>query len=174
MDMVSQSTVALVLLLRTYALWGRNLLILVLIGTVGLGIPGIGIWSVVLTSCVNVFDTSVASQLNLITMLFSLISVVFDLLIVVFTGIRWYQLWRSMKLTEGDLALLIMRNGIVQYTFVFLGQLSTVIMFWTAPVSKSGVAPRYESLLRSSDGANWGGKFYCSVIGSQHPFTLHA
>jgi hypothetical protein len=46
-----------------------------------------------------------------ITMLFSLISVIFDLLIVVFTGIRWYQLWRTMKLTEGDLAILIMRNG---------------------------------------------------------------
>jgi hypothetical protein len=73
---------AVVLLLRTYALWGRNLLVLVLIGTVGLGIPGIGIvglplhelascltgaskWSIVPTSCVNTFDTSVASQLKL-------------------------------------------------------------------------------------------------------------
>jgi hypothetical protein len=39
-----------ILLLRTYALWNRNHLILILHGTVGLGIPGIGIVSSVIAS----------------------------------------------------------------------------------------------------------------------------
>ncbi|KAF8576960.1 hypothetical protein K439DRAFT_1622454 [Ramaria rubella] len=65
MDIVSQITVAFILLLRTYALWGENLLVLIMLGFVGSGIPGIGIWSIVLTNCGYTFDASQESQLKL-------------------------------------------------------------------------------------------------------------
>ncbi|KAF8580163.1 hypothetical protein K439DRAFT_1620021 [Ramaria rubella] len=66
MDIVSQITVAFILLLRTYALWGENLLVLIMLGFVGSGIPGIGIWSIVLTNCGYTFDASQESQLKLV------------------------------------------------------------------------------------------------------------
>ncbi|KAF8583532.1 hypothetical protein K439DRAFT_1661237 [Ramaria rubella] len=130
MDILSQTTVAVILLLRTYALWNQNPLVLILLGIVGLSIPGIGIWSIVLTNCVYTFDASVQSQLKLITMLFSLLTVIFDTLVVILTVYRYFQLQRVMKMSEGTLLRLIIQNGLVHYAVLFVAHMSGVIIFW--------------------------------------------
>ncbi|KAF8523106.1 hypothetical protein BU17DRAFT_64005 [Hysterangium stoloniferum] len=105
MDIVSQGSVAVILLLRTCALWHHNIYIIISLGVPVLGIGVIG------------FSWSLIDYIpGRITMLYSLVTVIFDTMVIIATlyqcrgGLRRWKGPRSESLLS-----LTLENGLVYY-----------------------------------------------------------
>ncbi|KAF8523107.1 hypothetical protein BU17DRAFT_64006 [Hysterangium stoloniferum] len=105
MDIVSQGSVAVILLLRTSALWHHNIYIIISLGIPALGISAIGFsWSLIIYIP------------GRITMLYSLVTVIFDTMVIIATLYQcrgWLRRWKEPR--SESLLSLTLKNGLVYY-----------------------------------------------------------
>jgi len=138
-EIFSQCVIAVIMGLRTYAIWDRNRLVLLVLVCVGSTVPGIGIFlgvSIANGSHSQQFTNAVSFR----SMLLSLMSLIFDFAVICLTIGRSVQLKRVHRYTPGGVLDTILRDGSIYFIALAATHLLNVLTFWFAPEALVGLA----------------------------------
>jgi len=138
MDIFAQITVAVILTLRTYAIYNRSLKILALVGSLGTVIPAIGFWiSGTLTAGSHTAQSD--SPIPFRSMLLSLFTLIFDTVVICLTIWKSLQERGARRNRRQSVLDLILFNGSIYYCALSSTHIFNILLYWLAPRGLCGI-----------------------------------
>ncbi|KAF8521285.1 hypothetical protein JB92DRAFT_2891180 [Gautieria morchelliformis] len=124
---LSPSIIAVVLGLRTYAIWEQNRLVLLILVCIGASIPVTGIL-VVLTFKPGSHSAQLTRDTPFRSMLQSLMGLIFDTTVIILTVAKSVQSRKMYR--RGGFLDVIVRDGCIYFTVLATTQLINLLVYW--------------------------------------------
>ncbi|KAF8526473.1 hypothetical protein JB92DRAFT_2872045 [Gautieria morchelliformis] len=137
---LSQSIIAVVLGLRTYAIWERNRLVLLILVCIGASIPTTGIL-MILAYKPGSHTAQVTREVPFRSMLQSLMALIFDTTVIILTVAKSVQSRKMYRYhPRGGFLDMIVRDGCIYFFVLATTQLINALIYWLAPEGLVGIS----------------------------------
>ncbi|KAF8581668.1 hypothetical protein K439DRAFT_206681 [Ramaria rubella] len=135
--LLSQCAVAVVLGLRTYAIWGRNRVVMCILLCVFVPVPTCAIL-LGIDFHTGTHTEQTGHDVSFRIMLLSLTSLIFDSTVLCLTILRSWQFRRSCG-SSGNVLNMIVRDGTIYFSILTTNNLMNILVYYLAPKGVIGV-----------------------------------
>lgn len=138
MDIMAQTAVAVVMILRTYAIYNRSFKVLALISILGSMVPALGFWiSGTLTAGSHIEQAD--SPIPFRSMLLSLFTLIFDTVIIGLTIAKSSQERRTRTIPKQSMLNLILWDGSIYFCAMSSTHMFNILLYCFAPRGLCGI-----------------------------------